>query len=127
VARASFSRVECYATSSIHSEGQWHETRCLERNARLPRERYPTDLTDEQWALIKPFLQRSSGGEGVSEAELREIVNAILWKAAGTVPWEYLPHDFPDWTTVRYYFEKWARDKTWERLHAALSQRLSHE
>jgi putative transposase len=90
------------------------------------REPYPTDLTDEQWALVKPFVQQNTGPERLPEATLREIMNAILWKAQSKCAWEYLPHDFPDWTIVRSYFEKWTRDRTWEQLYAALRDRV-HE
>lgn len=89
------------------------------------RQPYPSDLSDEAWALIRPVItawkgqHRSvSGHEG--RYEMREIVNAILYQARVGCQWRYLPHDFPPYTAVYYYFGLWRDDGTDRTLHDLL-------
>jgi putative transposase len=55
---------------------------------------------------------------------LREILNAIFYVERSGCAWRLLPHDFPPWKTVYHYFRLWGVDRTWERMHAALRQRV---
>jgi putative transposase len=55
---------------------------------------------------------------------LREILNAIFYILKSGCAWRLLPHDFPPWKTIHHYFRVWRLDGTWERLHAALRERL---
>ena len=87
------------------------------------RKPYPSDLTDEEWALIQPILDRPSTGRP-RELDLREIFNAILYVDRSGCGWEMLPHDFPNWSSVYYYFRKWSLDGPWQRLNAALRREL---
>jgi transposase len=85
------------------------------------RRAYPSDMTDEQWQLIAPFLSREPGGPGrPMKWELRLIVNAILYLLYTGCQWRALPNDFPAPSSVRYWFDKWTRDGTWERLNRCL-------
>lgn len=84
------------------------------------RRRYPTDLTDAQWQLLEPLLTPNTGPGRPTTLDLREIVNALLYLKQAGCAWRLLPHDFPNWTTVRYYFDKWTLDGTWEALNTAL-------
>ena len=64
------------------------------------RKRYPSDVTDEQWALIGPFLdawrsRRISVAGRQGDQDLREVVNAILYQNRTGCQWAYLPHDLP--------------------------------
>jgi len=65
-----------------------------------------SDLTDEQWEILKPFLeQRHIFGWGrPRNADLREVMNAILYLNKTGCQWRSLPHDFPVWSVVFYYF-----------------------
>ncbi|MFC4061656.1 IS5 family transposase [Planomonospora corallina] len=81
------------------------------------RKPYPSDLSDEQWALIEPVLTAwkaahpsVSGHQGTYT--MREIVNAILYQGRTGVQWEYLPHDLPPKSATYYYFAKWRDDGT---------------
>src|SRR5690348_6246725 len=66
-----------------------------------PRRRYPSDLTDAQWALIEPHLPTQAPGSGRPRTvDLREVLNAILYVLRAGCPWEYLPHDLPPSGTV---------------------------
>jgi putative transposase len=93
-------------------------------NTRKP---YPSDLSDEEWALIAPVVPPNRGQGRHPPGELREVVNAIFYLTKEGCRWRALPHDFPEWPTVRYYFDKWMRDGTWERLNTALRQALREE
>ena len=86
----------------------------------MERKPYPTDLTDEQWAVLAPQLQRPLGPGRPPTVELREVVNALLYQARTGCQWRLLPHDFPDWQAGRYYFDVWTRDGTWEEVNRHL-------
>jgi putative transposase len=86
-----------------------------------PRWRYPSDLTDAQWAVVAPLLQeRPRPGPGrPRRVALREVVNALLYMKQTGCAWRYLPREFPPRSTVHYYFAKWTTDGT---LHAAVDR-----
>src|SRR3954467_7777724 len=86
------------------------------------RRRYPTDLTDAQWQLLEPLLMPNTGPGRPTTLDLREIVNALLYLKQAGCAWRLLPHDFPNWTTVRYYFDQWTLDGPWEALNPAWRQ-----
>jgi putative transposase len=88
------------------------------------RRAYPTDLTDAQWHLLEPLLRPNAGPGRPTTLELREIVNALLYIKQTGCAWRLLPHDFPQWTSVRYYFDQWTLDGTWEALNTALRQQV---
>src|SRR4051795_277252 len=87
---------------------------------------YPSDLTDEQWALIEPLVPvRSTRGKGTRGGRppkfpRRRIVDAILYLDRTGCSWRQLPHDFPPWDTVYFYFSRWAADGPVDRIHDAL-------
>jgi len=86
-------------------------------------ERYDTDLTDDQFALVEPFLPRPKR-TGRPPAELREVLNAILYLVRTGCQWRLLPHDFPPWSTVHTWYRRWRNDGTWDRIHEALRERV---
>jgi transposase len=89
------------------------------------RRRYPSDLTDLQWANIEHLLPQARGPVGRPRTyALREIVNAILYLARAGCSWRMLPHDFPPWKTVSYYFYTWRDTGVWEWVHAALRDEI---
>jgi putative transposase len=55
---------------------------------------------------------------------LREILDAIFYLVRSGCAWRLLPHDFPPWKTVHHYLRIWRQDGTWERMHAALRERV---
>src|SRR5271154_152803 len=57
--------------------------------------RYPSDLTDEEWARIEPFLPHASKAGRPIEVDLREVLNAIRYMARSGGGWRMLPNDFP--------------------------------
>jgi putative transposase len=84
---------------------------------------YPSDMTDEQWALLEPLIPPSSGGRPRTIA-LRPIVNGIFYRNRAGCQWRRLPKDFGPWETVYYYFAKWRRDGTWQQLNDTLREGL---
>jgi putative transposase len=93
-----------------------------------PRRRaYPTDLTDAQWARIRPYLEHPGRPGRPTRLDLREVVNALFYVTRTGCQWRLLPHEFPKWESVRYYFDKGSRDGTWEQIHAALVQQVRQQ
>jgi putative transposase len=86
----------------------------------MKRKLYPSDLTDEQWALLEPLLPRASRRGRPRKTDLREILNALFYHAREGGSWRALPHDFPPWKTVYNYFQWWTWDGTWQRILDAL-------
>ncbi len=90
------------------------------------RSRYPTDLTDAQWEVVRPLLPRAKQGRTGRPRTypLREIWNAIVYLARGGCSWRALPHDLPPWGDVWYHFRRWRDDGTLERVHGALREQV---
>lgn len=94
--------------------------------AKRAKRRYPTDLTDRQWALVEALLPDPPAGPAGRPVvhEKREILNAILYHVRAGGAWRMLPRDLPPWQTVYGYFRDWTGDGTLERLHDALRERV---
>ena len=91
------------------------------------RRPYPSDLTDAQWALLEPLVVRPRRADGRGrppEVDLREVVNAIRYVLHEGCRWRALPHDFPAWGTVYWYFAKWTDDGTLVRIHDTLRRQV---
>ena len=84
------------------------------------RRRYPSDLTDPEWAQVSRFIPAPKPGGRPAKYERREIVNALLYVARTGCQWRSLPHDLPPWTIVYWYFRCWKEDGTLDRLMAEL-------
>src|SRR5437764_7683351 len=85
--------------------------------------RYDTDLTDKQWALVEPFLPRPKR-MGRPPADLRAVLDAVLYLVRTGCQWRLLPHDFPPWSTVHTWYRRWRLDGTWESINEALRQQV---
>ena len=88
------------------------------------RRAYLTDLSDAEWECIEGLLPTPENEGQPPLHSLREILNAIFYVVRSGCAWRLLPHDFPPWKTVYHYFRLWRVDRTWERMHAALRQRV---
>jgi putative transposase len=91
------------------------------------RRPYPTDLTDEQWHILEPMIPREKHGGRHRTMDMREVVNAILYILRTGCQWRNLPHDFPPWGTVAWYFWLWSNDGTWTRIHDKLRELVRGE
>lgn len=87
-----------------------------------PRSRYPSDLTDAQWALVAAAMPPATNGRTGRPRQhpLREVWNAIFYLTRNGCSWRALPHDFPPWAIVWDHFRRWRANGTLERVHAAL-------
>ncbi len=88
------------------------------------RRRYPSDVTNHEWELIAPMLAQAPGPGRKRTVDLRAIVNAIFYLNRTGIQWRFLPHDFPAWSHVYYYFRKWSHDGTWRRVNDALREQV---
>lgn len=89
----------------------------------MTRKPYDSDLTDEQWSIIEPMLPPAKH-RGRPRADLREVVNAVMYVARAGCTWRMLPHDLPPWPTVHKHFKRWTRDGTLEKIHDALRSKV---
>ena len=83
-------------------------------------ERYASDLTDAEWALIEPHMPAVKRLGRPRETELRAVWDAILYIARTGCQWRMLPKDFPPFTTVQGYFYDWRDDGLFERINFEL-------
>ncbi len=86
----------------------------------MTRAPYPSDLSDAQWERLAPLLPPALPGGRPRSVDLREVLNAIFYLNRQGCVWRALPHDLPPWGTVSYYYRRWRRDGTWQRLHDTL-------
>ena len=98
-------------------------------NGTQPRNAYPSDLTDEQWAILRPLIPAEKTGQGgrPREVDMREVVNTILYLNRSGCQWDMLPHDLLPKSTVYDYFAQWRDDGTWTRLVTALRVQIRTE
>ena len=87
----------------------------------MSRKVYRSDLNEEEWRVLEPYIPKELAGGRPTEYSGREIVNGIIYVLRTGCGWEYLPHDFPPWKTVYYYFRQWKRAGVWEAANAALT------
>lgn len=80
------------------------------------RKPYKTDLTDEQWAIIRPILPPAPVKNGFPPTDLREVVNTILYQTKTGVQWDYLPHDLARKSTTFDYYRLWSADGTLQNI-----------
>jgi putative transposase len=88
------------------------------------RKAYQTDLSDAEWVCIEPYLPAPESEGRPRVHPLREILDAVFYIVRSGCSWRLLPHDFPPWKTVYHYFRLWRIDGTWEKLNAAIRERL---
>lgn len=90
----------------------------------MKRSFYPSDLTDEQWKLISRLIPPAEPGGRDRSVDMREVVNGILYLNRNGCVWRALPHEFPPWGTVWYYFRRFRNDGTWAKVHDALREKV---
>jgi putative transposase len=91
------------------------------------RKAYPSDLTDEQWAILEPLVPTTKPRGRPREVDLREVINTILYLNRTGCQWDMLPHDLLPKSTVYDYFAQWRDDGTWQLLLDALRGRVRAE
>ncbi len=86
--------------------------------------RYPSDMTDGEWALAAPFVPPARRGGRPRTADMREVLNAILYIAASGCAWRLLPKCFPPVSTVQRYFYAWRDAGLFEAINTVLVMNL---
>ncbi|MCO4053298.1 MAG: IS5 family transposase [Bosea sp.] len=84
------------------------------------RLRFPSDLTDREWALIAPMVPAAKRGGRPRTTDMRDVVEAILFIASSGCQWRMLPDDFPPVSTVRGYFYRWRDSGLLETMNQLL-------
>lgn len=82
--------------------------------------RYPSDLTDEEWAEIEPLIPPAKRGGGKRRVDMRSVVNGTMYILSTGCQWRYLPKDLPARSTVHEYLTSWKMDGTLDKIHYAL-------
>ena len=89
-------------------------------------QRYPSDLTDEQWALVEPLIPVYPGGRPRSTS-MRDVLDAVFYIVRTGCQWRYLPKDFPPKSTVWGYFDEWRHNGTLEQIHDVLRKEVRRQ
>jgi len=82
--------------------------------------RYPSDLTDEEWAYVAPLIPPPKPGGGKRRTDMRAVMNALMYILSTGCQWRYLPKDFPPYSTFHHYFVWWHCDGVLDRIHHML-------
>jgi transposase len=82
--------------------------------------RYPSDLTEAEWALIRPLIPAAKRGGNKRTVDVREVVNGVMYILSTGCQWAALPTDLPPRSTVNDYFRRWEYDGTLDRFHHTL-------
>lgn len=90
----------------------------------MERNPYASDLTDKQWKLIEPLIPAADPGGRRRTVNMREVINGILYLNRTGCSWRLLPHEFPPWGTVHYYYRRFRLDGAWQRIHDTLRQKV---
>ena len=90
----------------------------------MARIAYPSDLTDAQWRLIEKRIPPAKPGGRYRSVCMRQVINGILYLVRTGCSWRQLPHDFPPWGTVHWYYRSFRLDGTWPKIHDALRDKV---
>ncbi|WP_317107276.1 IS5 family transposase [Chroococcidiopsis sp. SAG 2025] len=90
----------------------------------MSRKAYKSDLTDREWQIIEPLIPPVRPGGHPRTVDMREVVNAIFYLLKTGCAWEMLPHDFPPYSTVYYYFRRWQKRGIWQQINLALREQV---
>ena len=80
------------------------------------RKPYPSDVTDEEWAFVAPYLTLMTAEAPQRRHDLREVFNAVRWIVRAGAPWRYLPTNFPPWQAVHQQAQRWIAAGCFEEM-----------
>ncbi len=81
-----------------------------------PRKPYPSDVSDEEWAFVAPYLTLMTPDAPQRAHDLREVFNALRWLVRTGAPWRYLPTNFPPWEAVYQQTRRWLAAGVFEAM-----------
>ena len=82
--------------------------------------RYPSDLTGEEWGLVNPLIPPAKRGGNKRTAEMRQVVNGLMYVLSVGCQWRAIPKDLPPRSTLHDYLARWDHDGTLDRIHQSL-------
>ncbi len=82
--------------------------------------RYPSDLTDGEWARVAPLIPPARRGGNKRHIDIREVMNGLMYILSTGCQWRAIPKDLPPRSTLFDYFDLWTYDGTLDRIHHAL-------
>src|ERR1700685_4003456 len=82
--------------------------------------RYPSDLTDDEWAHVEPLIPPARRGGNKRHVDVREVMNGIMYGLSTGCQWRAIPKDLPPRSTLFHYLDLWSWDGTLDRIHHAL-------
>jgi putative transposase len=88
------------------------------------RKSYPTDINDQQWAILEPLIPAPLPGGRPRSVNMREIINSIFYILAAGCAWRMMPHDLPPWSTVYHYFRAWRLQGIWQKMNQKLREQI---
>jgi len=83
---------------------------------------YPSDLNDDEWALLAPLIPTSKPHGRPRSSDMRRISNGVYYALRSGCEWRYAPREYGAWQTVYSYFRQWQRDGTWVQIPAHLRE-----
>jgi transposase len=89
--------------------------------------RYPSDLTDDEWALVAPLIPPAKRGGNKRHVDVREVMNGIMYVLSTGCQWRAIPKDLPPRSTLFHYLDLWSWDGTLDRIHHALYVRCREQ
>jgi transposase len=90
--------------------------------------RYPSDMTDAEWAMLEPLIPAAKHGGRPRKTDMRAAINAILYLLRTGCPWRYLPRDsFPPRSTVYNIFRNFQKDHVWDAIWDKLRMELRED
>jgi len=90
----------------------------------MEQKSYPSDLSNDEWQIIEPLIPPAKPGGRPRKQDMHEIVNATFYLLRAGCAWRMLPHNFPPWQTVYYYFAKWRKEGVFKRMNDTLRAKL---
>lgn len=93
----------------------------------MSRPRYPSDVSDTEWAVVAPLFPSPKKVGSPRQVDLREVLNAQFYVLDNGIKWRALPHDFPPWQTVYGYFRRWSEWGVLERINRELTRRVRQQ
>jgi len=85
-------------------------------SAWLTRKPYPSDVSDEEWEFVAPYLALVREDAPQRDHDLREVLNGLRWVLRTGSPWRYMPHDLPPWEAVYQQTQRWLKAGVFEEM-----------
>lgn len=82
----------------------------------MNRKTYPSDVSDEEWAFVAPYLTLMTEEAPQRDYPLREVFNGLRYIVRGGIPWRMMPNDLPPWHTVYQQLQRWLKVGVFEAI-----------